>query len=88
MQHNKAWEQKLFKLFGHFSLLLLLLSISLSAGSFEKFKTTQAKQYLTYRDQNDAAFSAYLKEQWKQYVSEQPQSLYEKQKPEILAPAV
>lgn len=88
MQHNKAGEQKLFKLFGHFSLLLLLLSISLSAGSFEKFKTTQAKQYLTYRDQNDAAFSAYLKEQWKQYVSEQPQSLYEKQKPEILEPAV
>ena len=88
MQHNKVGEQKLFKLFGHFSLIFLVLSMSLSAGSFDKFKSTQSKKYVEYRDKNDAAFSHYLKEQWKQYVSQQTQSLYKKAKPEIIAPTI
>ena len=88
MLHNKGGEQKLFKLFGHFSLVLLLASVSLSAGSFEKFKRTQSKGYVTYKNESDAAFSSYLKEQWKQYVSEKSKVLYEKQKPEIIAPTI
>jgi len=88
VQHNKGGEQNLFKLFGHFSVLIFLFSISLSAGSFEKFQTTQAKKYVQYQDESDAAFNSYLKKQWNEYTSQEPKSLYKKLKPENLAPTI
>jgi len=85
VRHNKGGEQKLFKLFGHFSFLFLIFSASLHAQSFEKFKTTQAVKYTHYKDESDAAFSNYLKQQWQEYTSEQPQQFYKKSKPDNLA---
>ncbi len=88
MRHNRVGEQKLFKLFGHFSFIFLLLNVSLQAESFEKFQTTQAKLYVQYQDQSDAAFHNYLKKEWYSYTSQIPQSFYKKSKPENLAPTV
>ena len=81
MQQNKDGVQSLYKQFGLFNLLLLLSVSSLSAGSFEDFKRTQNREFASYKDKRDAAFSNYLKAQWEEYNAKNSKPLYEKQKP-------
>ena len=88
MQQNKDGEQKSYRLLGLFSLTLLFLSTSLLAESFSDFKRSQESSFAAYRDQRDAAFNKYLKEQWKEYTAQAPQSLYEKEKPKSITPTI
>lgn len=87
MQHNRVGEPKLFKLFGHFSLLLLLGFIALSAQSFEDFKRVQTESFQSYKDERDNAFSSYLKQQWNVYSVQNATPLYDKPKPKEITPA-
>ena len=87
MRHNRVGEPKLFKLFGHFSLLLILGFSALSAQSFENFKRSQAKSFQTYKDERDNAFNKYLKQHWKAYSVQDSMTLYEKPKPKEIIPA-
>ena len=82
MQHNKVGELKLFKLFGHFSLLISLLFItSLNAKSFEDFKRSESQSFKAYKDERDRAFNKYLLQHWKIYDVQNSTPLYEKSKP-------
>ena len=81
MQQNKVGEPKLFKLFGHFSLVLLLGVSTLNAESFADFKRSQAKSFQNYKDERDNAFKKYLTDQWKAYNVFKGTPLYEKPKP-------
>lgn len=87
MRHNKDGEPKLFRLFGHFSLVLFLSTSLFSAQSFSEFKNSQAKSFSKYKDEKDNAFNKYLKEQWKAYNVFKGTPLYEKPKPKEIAPA-
>ena len=87
MQHNKVGELKLFSLFGHFSLLLALSFVTLSAQSFKDFKRSQSKSFQTYKDERDNAFNSYLKQHWKAYDVQDSDPLYEKPKPKEIIPA-
>jgi hypothetical protein len=87
VQHNKVGEPKLFKLFGRFSLVLLLGASYVGAESFEDFQRSQAESFKNYKDERDNAFNKYLKEQWKAYNAFKGTPLYEKPKPKVIAPA-
>jgi len=84
---NKDGELKWFKLFGHFSLILLFLNGPAWAESFKDFKRTQAKSFATYKDARDSAFNSYLKEQFEEYNAYIEPSLYETPKPKSITPA-
>jgi hypothetical protein len=81
VQQNKDGVQKLFKLFGHFNLVLLLLSATLSAQSFKDFKTKQSKSFQSYKDERDEAFNNYLKLEWEEYKAQEGTKLYAEPKP-------
>lgn len=82
MRQNKVGEQKLFSLFGRFSLILLIGFTTLNAQqSFRDFKKSQAQSFQTYKDERDNAFNAYLKQEWKAYSVLRSEPLYEKTKP-------
>jgi len=87
VQQNKVGEPKLFKLFGHFSLALLISTSVLSAQGFEDFKRSQADSFKKYKDERDNAFNKYLTQQWKAYNVYKGTPLYEKPKPKTIAPA-
>jgi len=87
VRQNKVGEVKLFRLFGHFSLLLFLGFSTLNAQSFENFKKSQAKSFQTYKDERDIAFRKYLTQNWKSYKLVKPTTLYEKPKPKEITPA-
>lgn len=87
MQQNKVGEPKLLKLFGHFSLALLLSASVLSAQNFEDFKRSQADSFKQYKDERDNAFNKYLTQQWEAYNAFKGTPLYEKPKPKTIAPA-
>ncbi len=87
MQQNKVGEPKLFKLFGHFSLALLLSTSVLSAQNFEDFKRSQADSFKKYKDERDNAFKKYLTQQWEAYNAYKGTPLYEEPKPKTIAPA-
>ena len=86
MQHNKDGEQKLFSLFGLFSLIYILGSSLLFAGSFEDFKRVQSESFHKYKDKRDNEFNKYLKEQWKEYTAYITKPLFQEQKPEVITP--
>jgi len=88
VQINKVGGLKLSKRFGLFSLLLLLLTSTLVAGSFENFKRTQNSAFTKYRDEKDVAFNSYLKAQWQEYTAKESKPLYEKQKPKSITPTL
>jgi hypothetical protein len=83
--HNKDGEQKLYRLFGLFSVSLLIGS-SLNAESFAEFKQTQAESYSKYKDARDNAFNSYLKEEWKGYKAYMTPPMYEEPKPKSITP--
>ena len=87
MQQTKVGEQKLFSLFGHFSVLLVLSFTLLDAGSFSDFKRSQSKSFQAYQDERDNAFDKYLKQQWQAYEVFNGKPLYEKAKPKNITPA-
>lgn len=90
MQQNKVGEQKLFKLFGHFSIVLVVGFTTLNAieskQSFSDFKKSQKQSFKTYKDERDNAFNNYLKEQFKAYNVYKGTPLYEKPKPRVIKP--
>jgi len=88
VQQNRDGEQNLYKQFGLFSTLLLLLSISLSAGSFEDFKRTQNTHFTNYKDKRDGEFNNYLKTTWQEYTAKTSKALYERPKPKSIEPTV
>lgn len=87
MQQNKVGEQKLFRLFGHFSLAFILGVSILDAESFADFQRGQQSAFTKYKDENDNAFAKYLKDQWKEYNAYKGTPLYEKEKPKNIIPA-
>ncbi|MDD5157197.1 hypothetical protein [Sulfurimonas sp.] len=88
MQQNRAGEPRLFKLFGHFSLILIVSFSALSAkDSFEDFKKSQADSFKSYKDERDNAFNKYLEEQWKGYEAYKGTPLYKEPKPKEIPPA-
>lgn len=87
MQQNRDGEQKLFKLCGLFSLVVLLSSTLVFGESFEEFKHSQAESFAKYKDERDNAFNKYLKAEWKAYMADQGVDLYEKPKPKKIASA-
>ena len=88
MQLNKVGELKYSRQLGHFSLLFLLLSSQLVAGSFEDFKRVQQDSFTKYVDERDSAFNGYLKSQWKEYTATKSKPLYEKEKPKSITPTL
>lgn len=76
---SRDGEQKSFKLFGHFS--IVFLSISLFAGSFEDFKSSQVTSFSHYIDARDMEFKHYLDNGFQEYKSQLSSSLYTMQKP-------
>ena len=88
MQTNKVGGLKLFKQFGLFSLIFLLVSSALSAGNFEDFKRTQNSAFAKYRDEKDVAFNNYLKAPWQEYTAKESKPLYERQKPKSITPTL
>lgn len=88
MQQNRVGVQKLFRLFGHFNLLIAICFSTLNAEqSFKDFKKFQTESFKAYKDERDNAFSQYLKQEWKAYTLEEPKLFYEKQKPLNIEPA-
>ena len=87
MQQNKVGEPKLFRLFGRFSIALLLGVSVLGAQNFEDFKRSQAESFTKYKDERDNAFNAYLTQQWEAYNAFKGTPLYEKPKPKTIEPA-
>ena len=84
MQQNKVGEPKLFKLFGHFSLVLVMGVTALTAQTFKDFKKNQAQSFQQYKDERDNEFNKYLQQQWKAYSVLKGESRYEKPKPTVI----
>ena len=78
MQQNKLGEQKYLRLFGHFSITILLLGTILNAQSFAEFKRYNEKSFSKYKDERDIAFSKNLKHQFQAYKSKQNKPFYDK----------
>jgi hypothetical protein len=88
VQLKKDGEQTLLRLFGHFSIVLFVLTTSiLGAQSFEDFKKSNSKSFKEYKDSRDNDFNKYLKEQWKSYNVYKGTPLYEEPKPIAITPA-
>jgi len=87
VQHNNHGEQKFFKQFGRFSLLLVVGFTLVKAGSFEDFKRVQNSAFSGYKDKSDSAFEHYLQSQWSEYNSFISPSLYKKAKPKVILSA-
>ena len=88
MQHNKDGEQKLFNLFGRFSLVCIFGVSTLFGGSFEDFKQSQSQSFKHYKDSRDGAFNAYLKQQWREYNAYVTPPMFTKPKPKAIVPLV
>jgi hypothetical protein len=87
VQQNKLGEQKYLRLFGHFSITILLLGTLLNAQSFAEFKRYNEKSFSKYKDERDIAFSKNLKHQFEAYKSKQNKPFYDKKKPSIIKKA-
>jgi len=74
----------LYNLFGHFSVVIILLTTFLEATSFENFKKDQVEAFISYKDKKDAEFANYLKAEWHEYHSQLSKPLYEKPKPKYM----
>ena len=86
MQLNRDGELKLFRLFGHFSIIFLLGVSTLSAQSFADFKQHQTKSFSKYKDERDNSFRKHLNEEWLSYNLSRSIKLYEKPKPSEMTP--
>jgi len=85
VQQNRAGVQRLCRLLGHFSLILLVgftaLNAQQSFKDFKDYKKSQTQSFQSYKDERDTAFSNYLKQEWGAYSAIEPVYLYEKPKP-------
>jgi len=82
VQQNKGGGLQLSKLFGLFSLSILFSTTYIYATTFEEFKRTQSDNYTKFKDENDNAFSKFLKEEWSAYKSVQGKVVYKVPKPD------
>ena len=83
-QLSKLGVQNLSRLFGHFSLLLLIFSNVVNAGSFENFKRTQTESFKSYKNERDNKFATYLKSEWSIYLEQNQVKLYGEKKPQSI----
>ena len=82
MRHNRDGERNCYRLFGRFSVFVLLAGgLLLHAETFSEFKRQQEAAYSSYKDRNDRAFAGYLKSQWQAYEKFLSGSLYTEPKP-------
>lgn len=88
MQQNKVGEQRLYRLLGHFSLLILFAASLVSAATFEGFKKSQISSFKEYTQSQDKEFKASLESQWLEYNALKGIPLYEKPKPKNIASSV
>ena len=65
----------------------MLFGASLHAQSFKDFQNTQAKAFVNYKDERDAAFAIYLKQSWSERNVVVSKPLYEQPKPTKINPA-
>ncbi len=87
MQVTEDGVQKLFKRYGLFSLVVLLItSACLQAESFADFKKTQISSFESFKDERDKEFNSYLKQQWQEYEAFSSGKLYERPKPKSINP--
>ena len=77
---NKVGEQKLFKLFGLFSIVFFLNLHIVNAKSFAEFKNSQVKSSIKYKDEKDNIYSKYLKQKWYSYNIYISKPMYKKAK--------
>ena len=84
-RQNRDGFLKLSKLFGHFSVVIILGSSNLVAGSFEDFKRSQVDAFTKYTDEKDAKFKGFLEKQWKEFNVYKGKPLYKKPKPKKIA---
>lgn len=87
MRPNRDGEQKLFSLFGRFSLIIVFGFTSAAAQSFSEFKKLQSASFTEFKDKQDNEFSKYLQMQWEEYQAYVTPALYKKEKPKNL-PAI
>jgi len=80
VRQNKDGEQKLFNLFGLFSILTFFAYNNLYALNFENFKRAQIQSFHKFLNKNDALFNKYLKEEWKEYKAYAPTKMYKEPK--------
>jgi len=85
VRHNRDGEQKLFNLFGLFS-LFFFLATSLFGESFADFKRVQSASFSQYKDKRDNAFNSYIKTQWQEYRAYISPTMYKKPKPQKIVP--
>ena len=87
MQQDKGGEQKFYRLLGLFNLLVFFLFAPSLWGSFEDFKHKQNQSFAKYKDERDAAFDKFLKQQWEAYKAQAPEQMYAKPKPKSITPS-
>lgn len=81
---NRDGEQKLFSLFGRFSLIASVCVTLACAQSFSEFQRVQSASFSQYKDEKDNAFAKYLQEQWQEYQAFVSAPLYPKEKPKSI----
>ncbi len=87
MQRNKDGEQKSFKLYGRFSLFILLAAFSYAhAGDFEEFQQVQKAAFSEFKDRKDTLFEEYLQSQWSEYQTFLSPKLFSKPKLKVIPP--
>lgn len=84
VQETEDGVQKLLKLFGLFSIFLLIIPFSLQGQSFADFKRTQSGSFQTFKDEKDKQFNTYLQEQWQEYEAYTTPDLYTNPKPKTI----
>jgi len=87
VRQNRDGEQKSFRPYGLFSVIVFFGATFLYAQSFEDFKHSQAVSFAKYADERDNAFNKYLKSEWKAYAEHKGIKLYEEPKPKTIAHA-
>lgn len=63
------------------AVISILGGVQAHAETYEEYLKKQMAEYQNYLDEMDREFSAFLKQQWKEYRGEAPEKLYEKPKP-------
>ncbi|MGE4265822.1 MAG: hypothetical protein AB7F25_00160 [Deferribacterales bacterium] len=71
------------KVFFTIALSCVLISHAYAAGSFEDYRKSVMGEYQNYLDEMDRQFSAFLKQQWKEYKGQKPVKQYEEPKPVV-----
>jgi len=84
VRQNRVGGQRWFSLFGHFNLLIILMSTALCAQSFENFKKVPIKVFSHDKNIKETAYLSYFKRPWDEYKAQGVHKLYETSKSHTL----